>query len=343
MQHLTSILGHPDYSFNHCSSIVISSKSDPIIVGYCGQECTDEQRVFIYFNEKYITFAPKTGNPIIWKYRTKIHILYSRYEDVDGNGLRPLNPVERWKFCSNHHIELEEKELLNRLKHFPDTIEKESTEISDMFGLLARCQPVEFKGECLIPMYREKDPICQLWSLSSDDHLIFKSSFGEIPADVAGNMSVNSSLGYGAAIQPTLETSNDKLTAYMRNVSRSQKYAWTCKSSDGVIWSDITDKPFIPNENNSLIFINSEDPRHRYIVFNPDRTRSDIRLINVLNKKAISLAITVYGRHNSYSYPNYAWNKNDELNVELHIVHSNCGMIAHHILSKKYLEKVFNL
>jgi hypothetical protein len=339
MRHLTSILGHPDYNFNHCASIVIPSKSDPIIVGYCGQECTDEQRVFIYFNEKYITFAPKTGNPIIWKYGTKIHILYSRYEDEDSSGLQPLTPVERWKFCSNHHIQLEENELIKRLKYFPDTIEKESKEIPEMFGLLARCQPVEFNNECLIPMYREKDPICHIWTLSSDDHLIFKSSFGAIPADVAGNMQVTSSLGYGAAIQPTLETSDGKLTAYMRNVSRSQKYAWTCTSPDGVVWSDITDKPFIPNENNSLIFINSDDPKHRYIVFNPDRTRSDIRLINLSKKRSIQLGRILYlSERNSYSYPNYAWDKD-----ELHIVHSNCGMIAHHILSKKYLEKVFNL
>lgn len=336
MRHITNIIGHPDYSFNHCSSIIVPHKIGQVIVGYCGRECTDEQRVFIFYNGQYITLEPKTGNPIIWQHDNKINILYSKFEDISEDGSdKPYSPVDRWKFCSNHHIQIDSDKFLN--EGF-DAFRNESTKVDGMFGLLARCQPVVFNSECLIPMYREKDPLCEIWLLNGKE-LVKKSSFGMVDSEwMTLNNAMNSNLGAGIAIQPTLAISKNGLTAYMRNVSRSNKTAWVSSSSDGIIWTALM-PTLIPNENNSLVYINSEDKKHKYIIYSSDRSRSDIRLFNTAKKKSINIGRELYscGRI-SYSYPNYAWDGDD-----LHIVHSNCGMIAHHVLSKKYLEKVFDL
>jgi hypothetical protein len=337
MQHTTTIIGHPDYSFNHCASI-IANGSHPIIIGYCGRECTDEQRVFIYYKGCYHLLGPKTGNPIIWEHEETINILYSKFKDIAPDGSKPNTPVERWKYCSNYHAQISayhfEEDWWDSKKK--NVIESQSTEIDDMFGLLARCQPIVFNGECLIPMYREKDPMCEIWALK-DGKIYKKSAFGKVTKKwCEENEVVLSNLGSGVAIQPTLAIVKDGLIAYMRNVSRSHSCAWYSKSEDGIKWSELKQSR-IPNENNSLIYVNSDYEEHKYVIFNPVRDRSDIRLMSTRSGKSIPLgkAIFSYGRE-SYSYPNYAWNHDD-----LHIVHSNCGMIAHHILTKKYLEKTF--
>jgi hypothetical protein len=336
MQHTTTIIGHPDYNFNHCASIIVR-EGYSAIVGYCGRECTDEQRVFIYNNGKYATLEPKTGNPIIWEFDDKINILYSKFEDIAPDGSKPNTPVERWKYCSNYYFQVNASSFDDYIKNdtiHGDFIEKNSTKIDDMFGLLARCQPIIFNGECLIPMYKEKNPICEIWSLN-DSKLYKKSSFGEVTNEwCEENNVIPSSLGHGVAIQPTLAITNNSLTAYMRNVSRNHEHAWYSKSKDGINWSELK-QTRIPNENNSLIYVN--DNKRPYVVYNTNRTRSDIRLLATASGKSIPLGriLHSYGRE-SYSYPNYAWGENC-----LHIVHSNCGMIAHHMLTKKYLEEVF--
>ncbi len=338
MHHNIDLIGHPDFSFNHCASIIVLPQIDfckdkSVIVGYCGAECTDEQRVFIYFNGKYTEFKPRTGNPIIWIHNSRVNILYSIFEDMSSDGSVPLSPVDRWKFCSNHHINLSIKDFIRKLQYAPDTIEEESIRVNDMFGLLVRCQPISSQQDCFIPMYREKDPVCELWSLSSDNHLIFKSRFGE--------SSEQSHLGQGVAIQPTFFHKNGRLCSLMRNVSRSYQYAWA-SFYDEEKWSKI-EQTKIPNENNSLVYVCGFSDLHEYIVFNPDRTRSDIRLHHIKSNNSISLRSDIKGTRNGCSYPNYAWSGDSNENCELHIVHSNCGMIAHHTFSIDFLAKTFRL
>ncbi|CAK0760312.1 hypothetical protein CCP1ISM_90007 [Azospirillaceae bacterium] len=331
MFHHSNLIGYQEL-FNHCASIAVVN-NNPIIVGYCGQECTDEQRVFIYYKGRYKLLRKKTGNPIIWVHQKKINLLYSEFEDIAPDGSRPLSPVERWKYCSNHHVQFKISDLaLNQ------DIESKSSKIDSMFGLLARCQPVVYNNDLLIPMYREKNPRCEIWSMDNDNKFFIKGMFGEMDNNSAYNFKATSSLGIGAAIQPTIGITKDGLVALNRNVSRDHKNAWISRSNDGVTWSMI-EQSTVPNENNSLVYINNEEERHKYLVYNTSRDRSDIRLYNFMKKQSIQLGTPLvgYGRL-SYSYPNYIWDVND-----LHIVHSNCGMIAHHVFSKEYLEKAFDL
>jgi hypothetical protein len=314
MRHNINLIGGD--TFNHCASITIINNT-PIIVGYCGQECTDKQRVFIYHNNEYIYLENKTGNPIIWNYEDKLNIIYSKFEDKDKNGNYPLYPVERWKYCSNHHIQLSLDNI--KLKEIP-----KSKEIPEMFGLLARCQPIMFNNECLIPMYREKNPRCEIWSFDGNE-FTNKSIFGE--TDHISN------LGRGCAIQPTLMIENNELIALCRNVAQPPfNKAWFSKSPDGVIWSELEESN-IPNMNNSLVCIGYNNTN--YAVYNQDRSRSDIILRDLHKATSTQLGI---GRANnllSYSYPNYALDGEN-----LHIVHSNSKMIAHHIFDKEFLDWV---
>lgn len=328
---------------HHCSSIafgnVSSMYSDTIIACYHGRECTDHQRVHVYvYNQtkstKYhLDLEPKTGNPIVWNQDGKVFIFYSRFADInkDGNPVEmKRGPVERWQYCENFLAELAMEDEKLKLKN----VEK----IDDAFGLLARCQPITINGKTLIPLYREKDPICEIWEY--DNGLKKRSEFGGDSQHLMEqyNFSIHY-LGDGVAIQPTLVEIKGTLYAFCRNVCRGandKKKAWTTHSIDnGFTWQPLKASG-IPNHNNSLIAID-RDGKDCYFVLNLDPGRSDIFLYDSRTKGQISLATPIVSDYKqSFSYPNYAWHNNI-----LHIVHTNSGLIAWHQFDKDFLDEIF--
>jgi len=329
---------------HHCSSICHDSKGH-YLTFYYGKECTDDQRVALlyypnhgddYFgNKHYYVLEQKTGNPIVFNYKGEIFLIYSKFTDCEEDGT-PIdygrNIVQRWKNCDNFvaRVVVDDKNI----------ILKDINKIDKCYGRLARCQPVEFNGEMLIPMYREADPISEVWSFDGKN-VILKSQFGFIDDDVEDVISKNNLqynyLGSGVAIQPTLIEEKGNLLAFCRNVCRSNnqqnRNAWFSKSVDGLNWSRI-EYTGIPNHNNSLVAI----PFSGRICFvlNVNASRDNMILYDSKSRKSVHLNVSLLRSRNSFSYPNYDWNGNI-----LNIVHTNCGRIMWHQIDEEFLYEAF--
>lgn len=324
---------------HHCSTICHRDK-DYFIAFYNGQECTDDQHVVIThfsdFNSDYniLELDKKTGNPLIFEYKNKIYLIYSYFSDVDENGNKidyGRGLVNRWKNCDNF---IGEVDVING-KIVLNNVEK----IDGCYGRLARCKPIYFNGEFLIPLYKEHNPLCEIWTFDGTS-LSFKSSFGHVNIDTMMLMKQNSLtfnyLGNGYAIQPSLIELNGKLFAFCRNVCRinnlsDDRKSWIFNSSDAVNWSG--PEYNIVNHNNSLNTI----PYNNNILFllNTNRSRSDM-ILCANNSVGIDLAIPIDPSKLKYSYPNYDWD-GDFLNI----VHSNCGAIAWHKIDIGMLNALF--
>lgn len=306
---------------SHCSSIAFDDDDGMWITFYTGPECSDDQRVHVMYKNndsnyyKLMTLPVKTGNPVIWCYNNQIYLMYSLFKDIDNAGNKPGKMVERWKFCDNYLLKL-------RFNGSEIIIESEDF-IEDGFGLLGRCQPIMFNNKILIPLYREKDPRCEIWTIENDK-MIRLSTFGEV---TGGD---NRYFGSGVAIQPTLTYHENGIVAYCRNVDKMKNFAWFTTSNDGINWGKLIQSS-IPNHNSSLILIPNPNPDlNPAILYNPTVDRSSL----LLNKYMIGIPIK--NRRLSYSYPNYAYD-NDE---NLHLVYTNCGLIAHQIIYKEVLSEI---
>jgi hypothetical protein len=332
-KHTTELIKVND-EFHHCATIAINDNWTWVAF-YNGKECTDDQRVVITCSPEsgdFITYelGSKTGNPILWSENGYVYLLYSQFEDKDEEGNEPRFPVERWKYCSNHvarlHIDL-----------FAGISFEYLGEVEDGFGLLGRCQPIEFNGKILLPLYREKDPRCEIWE-SNNGNLKRLSVFGEMDEESLKDEKL-SYMGNGVAIQPTLIVDDDgNLCAFCRNVVQSHRTAWCSKSKDGIEWEDIREST-IANFNSSLVYVAHENYKLRFVICNPRVKRDVIILYSFVAGHGISLGIPMYGSKIRFSYPNYCW---DSYN-NLHIVHSNCSGIAHHVFSLDILDEIFNL
>jgi hypothetical protein len=272
---------------------------------------------------------PKTGNPVLWTEGDDVYLLYSMFKDKDELGNYPVRPVDRWKFCSLH---------VAKLTVVDNSIVMEDLgEVEGGFGLLGRCQPVEFGGNMLVPLYREKDPRCEIW-VSKSGKLTRFSVFGEITKDWLSKSGIECGhLGFGVAIQPTLYISeNTGLVAFCRNTTCNIHNAWKFSSSDGgKSWSDIKKSPFF-NRNSSLVAVNNEDKKYRYIIINKNHDRDSLVMINNNNLMYELGVPTNNSGRKSYSYPNYTW-----INDILHVVHSNNHMIVHHSFDKQILDVIY--
>ncbi len=304
-----------------------------MIAAYFGPECEDAQHVFITVLEHsnlIIKLPPKTGNPLIWHddIVNKYFIIYSKFDDADSEGNKPLTPVQRWMYCSMWFAEInvDRFELVNNV------------EIKDAFGLLARCAPYKVNGRYLLPFYREKDPRCEVWTYSFGKSFNRLSFFGQVTEEETKQRSFPpSKLGNGYAIQPTLvKVPDGSLLAFCRNVCSSAEDAWLFVSKDdGLTWTSKPVQTKIPNHNNSLVAIPWDNDY--MLLFNKDKYRSEIILGNRVNPHGLKLGTIIGGQQRqSFSYPNYCIDGRGDL----HMIHSNCGMLAVHKMDKEFVDAV---
>lgn len=342
MRHSVDMISYGP-EMHHCASL---TKSDEgyFLVCYHGQECRDEQRVVIGFAKepgkilKYVDLVNKTGNPIIWEFKGQVYLMYSLFTDATEDGVeidygRAL--VNRWKNCDNFlaKVSLEDGEI---------KIE-DIGKINGAYGLLARCQPLVEKNRVLIPLYREEDPVCQIWEFKEDQSFKMISEFGYTDDGVNESMKdkmTYGSLGKGVAIQPALIKSKDGYRVFCRNVCRpldtnDNLLAWTSGSKDCINWSGLKSSG-IPNHNNSIAAINSK--KGGFIVYSDNRSRNNILLINVSKPGTVPIVLNHYiaNKRQSFSYPNIML-----ANGEMHIVHTNCQVIAWHHFDEEYMENAF--
>jgi hypothetical protein len=312
-------------SMHHCSSICEYNEKY-VIAFYHGQECSDEQRVSVCFCDesgilKFINLEYGTGNPIVWNDGNKCMLMYSKFTDtaIPNNHL-----VMKWMYCDNYLAEIVNMKIQNVRK------------IDGAFGLLARCQPINVEGKILIPLYREQNPNCQIWSYNKDS-LSKISEFGNVDSKWADKNRITFGyMGDGVAIQPSIFRDKNRIIAFCRNVSMDFKNAWisisdlSCKN-----WSEIK-QTNIPNEKNTLVVFPYFE--RTMMVFNNEKTRSQIFLHDFKIKLLYPLGLHIANPKSSMSYPNYLCDSQGRL----HIVHTNCGRIAWHIMDKDYLDEIFN-
>ena len=337
MHRHTNIISASD-EMHHCASITQAPNEQFLLTFYHGNECTDDQRTVLQLRDKsgalqdHLELANKTGNSIVWTYKDKCYIIYSYFTDADeeGRGVSIPKPVMRWMFCNNY---LAEVVVENGIKI------KNVRLISGAHGQLVRNQPIPYGDKMLIPMYREMDPRCFIWEFDGDS-MSKLSDFGDIEAESGSDLSY-SYLGEGVAIQPTLIVKENRIHAYCRNVcrplnGRDKTTMWHAESSDAKSWSKLKSID-LPNHNNSLSAIDYLGKE--FLVFNPDRSRSRMVLLDTNSRRGTSIEVPMYGRRNAYSYPNCLVDSSNDL----HIVHTNCQRIAWHIMNKNFIEGVFNI
>jgi len=129
--------------FNHCSTICMSG-GYLYLAWYGGErECHKTQKVFVRHKDSIIPLPNGTGNPVLFNYNGKPHLLYSIFTRDD------VPPVAKWKYC-----DLEVRNLVDRT----------SIKISDSDAhLLGRCRPVRFRGRNFSHSFKQ----CELYI--SDD------------------------------------------------------------------------------------------------------------------------------------------------------------------------------
>lgn len=316
------VLGKPQ----HCASICFGDNGGPLIAGYVGQEMTDEQQVFVTADNHIPLFMPfKTGNPVLWNDEDgKTWMLFSKFEDKAPDGSVPNNIVQRWMYCSNWLTQIEVLISKVIICHTPRRVDS-------MFGMLARCQPLKHGFDTLIPMYREKDPLCVLYK--------FRVKAGEFEEfSTFGKLDQKGYLGQGVAIQPTLFHQKGLLWALCRNCSfrKADRRAWlTSSADDGKTWSDLVLSQF-PNNNSSIVALDND-----WFVVNAADKRQDMCLVKMtdVTKSEVQRVIPLHypieplsGAPFNFGYPNFVKGFGD-----YHIVHTNCGYIAHHQIPEELL------
>lgn len=319
---------------HHCSSICKHDKGY-IMACYHGRECTDKQRVAVCFAKNpgeidhFVDLENKTGNPVVWSFMDKTFMIHSIFSDVNSDGVE-INYgnalVKRWMNCENFLSEIEVKN--NKIKI------TNTKKIEGAYGLLARCQPLVEDNRVIIPLYREENPLCEVWEFDGTD-LKKIGEFGHVTDDVIRIMKDKTidygSLGKGVAIQPSIIKKNGLYHAVCRNVCRpNNSHAWMCSSPDCKSWSGLK-LTGIPNHNNSIVSI--QDDENDIFVFSTNGRRDMLLYNNTTKKHAPLHHIITTGSRPSFSYPNYLLNDG-----ELHVVHTNCKVIAWHVFDKDYIE-----
>jgi len=332
--------------YHHCASVA-EAYGCYWLAYYNGAECTDDQRVVVeqwsvdFQMIKRHELEGKTGNPVLLPLRGRLFLLYSEFMDKDENGQYApevsFRPVDRWKYCDNHLLEIDPS--VSGCLGSPELF-------TWAHGLLGRCHALEdgklSDAHLLVPLYREKDPLCVLGRLElrkgkegklRSPRFLLVDSFGEVPREIAAvSKWTMGSLGVGAVIQPTLYRKGLELHAFCRNVARKAGddcRAWHAMKLNGS-WSSIRES-VIPNHNNSLCIIDYYgDP---LMVYSTKRDRSDLWLENMITRKRLDLRIPALFGRSSYGYPNIMIDSQQAV----HVVHTNHGHIAWHRFEQEYI------
>ena len=315
------ILHHQVQPYGHCATICRHQKG-VFLAFYRGPECTDAQAVVIQYCEDNkikasINLHRKTGNCVLWAInKNETGLIYSYFNDTDGINV-PTRAVHRWMYCSNWMIKLSYSsgKIISTMPQLLST--------QPLVGFLVRCQPIKVASEWLLPIYHEKT--CYGLTLRSSNGKDWRTA-GPIGMD-----SRNGKLTDGYLIQPTFWYSNKKLYSLSRDTSGIS--AWYSTSTDlGDTWTKPI-KTQVSNTNNSLVALhdNTESP---WLVWNLGCGRKMLALGKWNPKELSATPYLLLNRSTNASYPNYTI----DANGLIHIVHSDTGPIAHHIIDPEYLE-----
>ena len=309
MKHITNFIKVQNEP-HHCSTICGKSSNNYLVAAYVGRECTDNQRVFIKHSSGKVKYLEnKTGNPLLWEQDSKIYLMYSRFEEDCSH-----RPVDRWKYCSNWVCEIKSTE-----DDFEIINVKEAPEL---YGKLARCAAKPFRGEVLLPLYREENPRPEIWTYDGDKFVLK----GYMP---------NPEGEFGVAMQPTLGRTKDGLVALCRNYCYDEASAWVSYSEDGITWEPLS-LAKAENRNSSLLIIDDYEDS-LMLVYNVGKARKNLICTFLWDFQGkLDLTSPVGFNTKSYSYPNY-----NIIDNELHIVHTNNAIIAHHVMDIEFVDQFY--
>ena len=307
----------------HCASI-LSTGDDILIVYYMGPECSDAQCVqLIQYKRngtliKKLNLMSQTGNPILFKFGSSIHLVCSYFNDVGPNNEVPYTRIDRWKYCSlwDFNYLFDVNGIIT-----PTSITKIPIEV----GYVARCAPIEHKigniTNILIPLYREKDPHGLIVAYNNK-----WTKLGIIGDNIAD---VHHHFGRGGLIQPSIWY-DGRYKVLCRDVTKNNR-AWYSESLDCRRWSNPI-QTNVWNDNNSIVVINNSIGP--LIIWNDGPGRSILNLGYFKNYEAISL-MRLNGKERA-SYPNYCWDSDGNL----HIVYTEGFNITYCILEKLEIESL---
>ena len=222
---------------NHCATVCPHGKGVLIAWYAAPREAHSTQRVYVvYWQEGVKHYEPVTmtepgaGNPVLWAIdRNAAVLMYSRFEQLDCG-----NIIYRWRWCSNWLVTINNRNPRTG-KRMPTTPE---------IGCLGRIQPIRYRDEWLLPMYREMDP-CGI-IMASRNGLDWTER-----GRIRERETHNGKYGKGVLMQPALWAWGNFISAICRDISRS-KFAWYANSIDaGATWSTPT-LDQLPNYNSSV-------------------------------------------------------------------------------------------
>jgi len=251
--------------FNHSASIC-AAKNNILITFYsASKECADDEQVnLLLLKDETVVDSTvvdkKVGNSIVFCHNDKPYILYSRFRTP----FNKFNAIDRWQ---NTILLYKEVKLAGLFS--PKKLKLSSRFALSNTRLLPRCNPLIEKDRTILPLYQEGDRsgnlVFGLFKPESDNKLEILSTKANKPDPVM--------------IQPTIW--KDKYGTYnclSRNFN-PRKYgpwAWYCKSTDLIKWSNPILIRSLTNCNNSCYVFGNE---HKYIIYNNDeRGRNNLTL-----------------------------------------------------------------
>jgi hypothetical protein len=323
----------------HCATIS-PLKKGVLLAYYSGPECQDQQHVHMKYLENcdrsgksyvIVKEAPhrelpnRTGNCILIPNKEdSVVLIFSFFMDSNGPD-QPKSPVERWRFCSNWKTNVMESEGEILLGHIHPL-----GGLQPHIGMLARCSPIFYRKSWLLPLYTEHDCFgivaasCDGWDWEARGYI------------GATNKTVNNRFGSGRLIQPTIWEDGNLLKSLSRDITQNHR-AWYSESSDGGRTWSTPIKTELWNMNNSLVVIPTK--KSTWVVWNHGPNRMQL-MLGKWDQKRLDATFSLQlndpksdGTCHA-SYPNYCFDAQNRL----HIVHTDCGQIAHHVIDQEMLE-----
>ncbi len=240
---------------NHCATICPHGKGVLIAWYAAPREAHASQRVYVVYwydgikNYMPVTMTePKAGNPVLWAIdRNSAVLMYSRFEQLDAGRI-----IHRWRWCSNWLITIRNRNPKMMGLRMPTTPE---------VGCLGRIQPIRYRDEWLLPMYREVDPCGVIMASKDGLEWTERGRIGDETGIITGRPAHVGKYGKGRLMQPALWAWGDKVSAICRDVTGAG-WAWRSDSVDaGATWSTPDTCPY-PNYNSSVAVVgNGAQPR----------------------------------------------------------------------------------
>lgn len=312
------LIGGEEYNekMSHCATIC-QLNSGMLLAYYTAQrECHSSQRVYLIFFDGRTYSKPYkidegTGNPVLWNSGLDAILMHSKFE------MGATFLIDKWKFCSNW---LKKISLING-----ELIVSEEKMLDMPVGYLGRCAPIwmprgvdlqdasKVSSELLLPIYFEDHPFGEV--LSSKDGWEWERR-GRIGGD-------------GLLMQPTLWYDGSKLCSLSRNYIRTGLAFYSESLDMGKTWSDPVYSK-IPNHNNSIIAIYDET-RDPLLIWNDSKKRGRL----ILSDHKMN-EICVLNKSNYGAYPNYCFDREDNL----HVVFTDNFRIRHIIFSNDFIKSM---